>query len=332
MKNRSFSMNQQVHMPWRLLGVLLLVVVFVMLASSSCTQIPATHVGVGENQFTGEYFTLEPGLHVWPFDTRIVPFAVTVTKYDLRRQIIEIGAEPAKLNGVQTDSNSPGRPIVFFFARGWAYPNRETIVELHRKYGRTYLDLWVERVWISSLKAIQGEKGYDYVGNYRVNMENEVEKALQLQLVGDDDKPLVFVSQLAIVDFDYDDNVSGYLNEVAKTEFQRQSAEQQVIINRKLQEAATVKAETDYITVKRQAEAEAIARQTMADSEAYATRVKAEAEAYSIRVVREELSKAPPEALSYFQIQRWDGKLPMYNLGATTPLLQLPQTSTTTGQ
>ena len=96
MKNRSFGLNQQFHMPWRLLGILFLVVVFVMLASSSCTQIPATHIGVGENQFTGEYFTLEPGLHVWPLDPRIVPFAVNVTKYDLRRQIIEIGGEPAE--------------------------------------------------------------------------------------------------------------------------------------------------------------------------------------------------------------------------------------------
>jgi hypothetical protein len=39
---------------------------------------------------------MEPGPHVWPLDPRIVPFAVTVTKYHLRRQIIEIGAGLAK--------------------------------------------------------------------------------------------------------------------------------------------------------------------------------------------------------------------------------------------
>lgn len=317
MKNRSFNVNPQFRFSGRMLGIVLLLILFLLLVSSGYTQIPATHIGVAENQWTGNYFTVEPGFHFWPLDPRIVPFAVTVTKYDLRRQIIEIGAEPARQNGVQTDSNSPGRPVVFFFARGWAYPNRETIIELHRKYGKTYQDSWVERVWISSLKAIQGEKAYDYVGNYRVQMENDVEKALQLQLIGDNDKPLVFVSQLAIVDFDYDDNVNSYLNEVAKKEFERQSAEQQIIINSKLQEAAKIKAETDYITAKRQAEAEAIA-----------TQVKADAEAYSIKVVREELSKAPAEALTYFQVQRWDGKLPVYMLGQTLPFLQLPQTPT----
>ncbi len=314
MKKRSFDFNPpQIRLSGRMIGILFLLILFLFLVSSGATQIPATHIGVAENQLTGDFFTVEPGLHVWPLDPRIVPFAVTVTKYDLRRQIIEIGGEPARENGVQTDSNSPGRPVVFFFARGWAYPNRETIIELHRKYGKTYQDSWVERVWISSLKAIQGEKAYDFVGNYRVQMENDVEKALQLQLIGDNEQPLVFVSQLAIVDFDYDDNVNSYLNEVAKKEFERQSAEQQVIINTKLQEAAKIKAETDYITAKRQAEAEAIS-----------TQVKADAEAYSIRVVREELSKAPAEALTYFQVQRWDGKLPTYMLGETVPFLQFP--------
>jgi hypothetical protein len=41
--------------------------------------------------------------------------------------------------------------------------------------------------------------------------------------------------------------------------------------------------------------------------------------------VREELSKAPAEALTYFQVQRWDGKLPVCLLGQTLPFLQLPQ-------
>jgi len=313
MKNRSFNMNPQFRISARMLGLALMVILFLLLASSGYTQIPATHLGVAENRLTGRFFTVEPGFHIWPLDPRIVPFMVQVTKYDMRRQIIEIGAEPASVNGVQADSNSPGRPVVFFFARGWAYPNPATIVELHRKYGRSYQDNWVERVWISSLKAIQGEKSYDYVGNYRVAMQDEVERALQLQLMGDNEQPLVFVSQLAIVDFDYDDNITGYLNDVAKKEFERQSAEQQIIINQKLQEAAKIQADTDYITAKRRAEAEAIAVQ-----------VKADAEAYSIRVVREELSKAPAQALTYFQVQRWDGKLPTYMLSGAMPFIQVP--------
>ncbi len=108
MKNRSFNMNPQFRFSWRMLGVVLLLILFLFLVSSGYTQIPGTHIGVAENQFTGNYFTVEPGLHFWPLDPRIVPFAVTVTKYDLRRQIIEIGAEPA-----DTELVADFRPVHF---------------------------------------------------------------------------------------------------------------------------------------------------------------------------------------------------------------------------
>ena len=183
-----------------------------LIALSGTAQIPATHVGVVENTWTGELFMLQSGTHIFPFEPRLWPLVTHVEKYDLRRQIIEIGGQPVKQKGVQADSNSPGRPVVYFFCRGWAYPNAERIVELHRRYGRNYLDDWVKRVWVSSLKAIQDERPYDFVENHRVEFQNLVERALQQELLTEDGEPLVYVSQLAVVDFAFSSEVDKVLD------------------------------------------------------------------------------------------------------------------------
>jgi hypothetical protein len=222
-----------------LYSVLIIVGALMFVALSGATQVPATHFAVVENTWTGQFFSLGPVTHIFPFEPRLWPLVSRVFKYDLRRQIIEIG-EPTKEqptvqgSGVQADSNSPGRPVVYVHARGWSYPNREKIIELHRRYGPDYLNSWVERVWVSSLKGIQGQRPYDFVGNFRVRMQDEVEKDLQAQLLAEDEQPIVIVSQLAIVNFGYDPAIEGYLDQVAQKEFERQSAEQQILINQKL--------------------------------------------------------------------------------------------------
>lgn len=298
-------------------------------------QIPATHIAVVENTWTGKLISLGPGTHIWPLEPRLVPFISRVTNYDLRRQIIEIGGEPVRERGVQADSNSPGRPVVSFWARGWAYPNPDKIIELHRRYGPGYQDNWIERVWVSSLKAVQGERPYDFVGNKRVEFQDLVEKGLQEQLLGEDKIPLVEISQLAIADFGFDENIEAYLNTVAQKEFERQQAEQQILINQKQQEAAQIQAETNYIITKRAAEAEqakliaeakgrAEGQKLVAEAEAYQIRVKYQAETDGIKLVQEALAKSPEAYLEYQRNQRWNGELPRYMLGSVPlPFVQI---------
>jgi regulator of protease activity HflC (stomatin/prohibitin superfamily) len=311
------------------LGVAVAILVgglLVFFALTGATQVPATHVAVVENTFTGQFFSLGPGTHIFPFEPRLWPLTTVVTKYDLRRQIIEIGAPPAGSGagdemeavmrwGVEADSNSPGRPIVRYHARGWAYPNQDEVIELHRRYGLGYADRWVERVWISALKAVQGRNPYDYVGNNRIQMQDEIEQALQEQLLAEDGEPIVIVSQLAVVNFGYDPNMESYLDSVAQKEFERQQAEQQILINEKQQNAAKIEADTNYIVTVRRAEAEraqriaqaegqAQAQKTLADAEAYSIRAKYEAEAEGIKLVQEAIARSP-EYLTYQQQEAW---------------------------
>lgn len=310
-------------------------IVFMILISGSA-QVPATSLGVVENTLTGQLYVLQPGTHIWPFTPYLVPLITKVTVYDLRRQIIEIGGQPVKEQGVQADSKSPGRPVVYFYSRGWAYPNPDKIIELHRRYGLTYLDTWVEQVWVSQLKAIQGGQPYDYVGNSREAFQDKVEESLQAQLRGEDNEPLVFVSQLAVVDFDYDDAVNAFLAGVAQKEFERQTAEQQILINKKQQEATLIAATTAYSQtiiaangerekLTREAEGRAEAQKKMAAASAYQILAEATAKAEGIRAVMNAIGANPDAYLAYATVIQWDGKLPTYMFGnVPLPFISIP--------
>jgi len=307
-------------------GTIIVLAIMALVGLSGATQVPATHWAVVENTITGQFFDLGPGLHIWPIEPRLWPIGTNVSKYDLRPQIIEIGGQPVDEKGVQADSNSPGRPVVYFYARGWAYPNKEKIITLHRLYGTSYLDNWVERVWVSSLKATQGERAYDFVGNYRIQFQDLVEKELQKQLLDLDEGSIVFVSQLAIVDYDFSAEINAFLDQVAEKEFKQQQAQQDVRIAEQEQKAATIRAETLYIEKKRGAEAtqaesialaegdaqatktmaggEADARKLLADADAYTIQAKYQAEADGITMVQQAVSQAP-DYLTYQKQRVW---------------------------
>jgi hypothetical protein len=238
-------------------------------------------------------------------------------------------------NGVASTSNSPGQPTVFFYARGWAEPNPVKLEQLHRRYGSTYVDTWVEPVWVTTLKSVQGQRAFDYIQANRAKLENEVETTLQAQLLDEDGQPIVFVRQLAIVDFDYDDETNKRLQQISQREFDRQQAAAQVEINQQRQRAAVIEAETNYNNTKRAAEAEQARRIAEAEGQAQATRTQAQAEAFKIETEAKaragairELNAAvstAPGYLEYQRTERWNGQLPQYMLGsAPLPFVEVP--------
>jgi hypothetical protein len=309
---------------WIVAGLVLAIACVVFLvALSGAVYVPATSNAVIENTLTGELFVLGPGTRIWPFEPRLTPLVTRVTLYDLRDQVIEIGGQPVKEFGIEASSSSPGRPIVYFYARGWAKVNPDKLIELHRRRGTDWADSWVEKVWVTALKNVQRVTAYDYVGTEPLEFTQRVESGLQAELVDVDSEPIIFVSQLAIADYDYADEVNSYLDQVAQLEFTRQEEVNRESIVLQQQTNKQIEADTDYNVKKRAAEAyqieietraagDATAKKLAADAEAYAIEQRYTAEAEGVMLLQQALARSPEAYLDYLRARQWDGRLPTW--------------------
>lgn len=95
---------------------------------------------------------------------------------------------------------------------------------------------------------------------------------------------------------------------------QKIQAQQQAERQRYELEQAQVRAQQDKVT----AEGQANARRAQAQGEADAIRIQAEAQAQANRLLAESLT---PEVIRYLQMQKWDGKLPVFNGSTAMPLI-----------
>lgn len=286
---------------------------FWMLAA---VYVPATSRAVVENTATGSIKVIGPGVHVWPLQPDLVPLASKVTIYNMRRQRIEIGfekPEPGNVQGVAAGSSSPGNPTVYIEARGWATPDPKYLAQLHRDYGPDYANSWVERNWVTALKAVQGRHPYNYLTGHRDKMSTEVEETLQKQLyVGD--VPLVDISQLAITNFDFDKSINDQLDLVANKEFERQKAEEDIVIAEQTQKAEQVKAQT---------------RLNVAKTDAQASIEKAQGDARSVQLINQAVAAQGGAYLQYQAITKWNGILPSFMLGGSSvPFINIPAGTT----
>jgi len=326
---------------------------FIVSVGGGVVVIQPTEIGVVENRLIGQVYPLSSGTHVWPFSPNVVPLFTKTSTYSIRNQVVEIGETPkdkkppdglseTQAFGVPSSSDSPGMPVVFFKARGWAQVNLSNVAELHKRFGPQYLDKWVEQNWISTLKAAQSKHPFDYCKLNREALQTEVEEALQAQLeVHGPDGPiqLVIVSQLAIVDFDYSKKTNDFLDELLRSDYTRQQAIQMQLINTQAQAAEKISADTKYLVEVRQAEAQAAQAVAKAEGEARAIKMRADADAYAIQArykaeaegiqkVQAVLSSAPAGYLEYQKTGKWDGRLPMYILGnSPVPFMSLPTTT-----
>lgn len=300
----SIYVNESVKRISLILGALCVGSIFGFFWMLSAVYVPATSAAVVENTATGNFKQIGPGLHIWPLQPNLTPFMSKTTVYNMRREKIEIGEEGA---GIPSGSASAGNPTVFIKARGWASPNPDKLIELHKKYGADYANNWVEQNWITAAKTVQGQHPYDYLVNNREGMANEIEVALQKQLVDDDEKPLVLVSQLAITNFDFEAQIQQLLKDVAAKEFERQKAIEDKEIALQQQAAEQVKADTRYnVAVK--------------DGETTKAVAAAEAEAIRLKYSNQEMSDA---YLRKIWIEKWDGKLPVLS-GGSGQILNMP--------
>lgn len=280
---------------------------FALAVLSAATYVPATNVAVVENTTTGNFKVIGPGIHIWPLQPDLVPLTSKVTQYNMRRQRIEIGTEKES-NGIASGSASPGQPVVYIQARGWVTPNRTQLIELHRRFGPTYADNWVERNWVTSVKAVQGVHPYDYLAGNRDRFSTEVEDALQKELYDGEENPLVVVTELAVTNFEYDKKTNDNLQAIADRANRQREATEEIEIAKREQEKQGVEAETRrQVAVK--------------DGQALVATANAEAEAIRIKYENEQRAQA---YLQKLWIDKWNGQLPIYQMGNSTPLVQIP--------
>ncbi|HEX9370295.1 MAG TPA: hypothetical protein VF897_04790, partial [Roseiflexaceae bacterium] len=95
---------------------------------------------------------------------------------------------------------------------------------------------------------------------------------------------------------------------------QKIQAQQQAEQQKYQLQQAKVKADQDVA----QATGQANALKAQAEGEAQATLTRAQAQAEANKLLSQSLT---PELIRYQQLQRWDGKLPVFSGGGATPLI-----------
>jgi len=338
--DREDSSSTKIKQPKYTLGVTLAAVglgILVMLMFGIIAVVGPNEIGVLENSATGRFTVLNPGTYIWPFSGN-APFVTSVKNYTLINQVVEVGRSPAQKEGIQGDSNSPGRPVVYIVAKAWVHVNKDQILQLHRLYGQSYVQSWLNGVLQDAVKTVQGKNPYDYIGSNRGQFELDVTTEFQNRLLNnenEDKQQLIVVSQVQIIDWDLSEQMNQNLEAVIAKTNEAKTAGQQEEINLRNQAAAIVQSQTEYNITKKKAEADAEKLKLEAGAQAAATRLKADADAYAvaakykaesdgIKQIQQALSSIPDGYKLYLMYQSWNGDLPDYlTSGAVIPFIDI---------
>lgn len=331
----------------RLALIMLPVVVFLFAVSTICfsgAYIKPTECGVVENTYTGHMSVLSPGIHFWPKDKDLIPFASKVVKYDLKQLEIKVGTGEVatKETGIETRSTSPGNPKIYYIVRSLYQIVPEQVLTIHRQYGTNYKELWVEKSFLSAIKTVQGALEYSAVYN-REDMQTKIKEKFG-SIMYYDGKQAIKIVQVDVVDYGFEDELDRLLTQIKNKEFDRANAEKDnaTALARKTGELEVAKKQQE-INVSQQT-----ADQTAADTakyiaislatsdaekvrlagkaEADASKAKALAQAEGITKIQEALSLNSEGYLKFTLYSKWQGNVPNYvgNL-ASIPLIDITQ-------
>lgn len=304
-KNRS---NAQFVPPlWT--GILLVLMgILGIVDMTSAQYIGPAEIGVVENTSTGHLRVIKSGLHIWPFDSKVVPLVSNTSKYDLGAVKFEIGeGDKTNKDGVQADSNTEGRPVVYFHNQINVTPNPDKIIELHKKFGPGYINSWVKQGAESATKTVQGNLPFDYVGNNRGDFELKVREELERRLKLDVGESWVNVNQVVVINYDYDDSTNNSLTQIfaAKQKASQAEAELKEAAQRKLITETNAQADAAKVTTAAQAEKQ------KRDLESQGDLAKAKNDALGIKAIEEALASSP-SYVGYLQATKWNGILPQF--------------------
>lgn len=289
------------------LGIAALIALVVLsLIFASWRTIEPGYVGIvfdkASRRVTG---TQEPG---WVF---VNPFTQSITKYP-------IGVQTLIMVQADKEGQTSGDDSVKVGTREGQTMNADVSVQysVERSQAANLYQTWagapievirdnlVRQVTRSALNDIASQYGWEEIyGAKRIEYTQKVSAELEKRFAS---KNVKFESL----------NLRGwFLPEALQKALESKISAQQQAQQQQFQlDQARIKAQQDQVA----AEGQANALREQAEGEADATKIRAAAQAEANKQLAQSLT---PALIEYQQLQRWDGKLPVFNGGGATPLI-----------
>jgi regulator of protease activity HflC (stomatin/prohibitin superfamily) len=265
------------------------------------------YVGVVFNKISHQVVTgaLEPGwAFINPFTTSIQEYPVTIQNYSMLQKGSE--GQVTGDDSIKVQSNE-GQQLNLDVVIQYQVKRAEA-GQLYQDWGgasiETVEDRVVRQYTRSQVPVVASQYGWEEItSGKRAEIVEKISAGLQAEFAR---RHLELVS-FGIREVHLPESLQQALN--AKIQVQQQAEQQKYQL-----EQARVKAQQDQV----EAEGRANAQRAQAQGEADATRIRAEAQAEANKKLAESLTS---ELIRYEQLQRWDGRLPLFQGGGATPLI-----------
>ena len=290
-----------------LVVIALIAIVLLGLTVSAWRSIAPGYVGIVFDKAT---HTVTPGAQEpgWAF---INPFSQAIQQYPVTIQTYSMVAKGTEGQTTGDDSikvqSNEGQQINLDVVIQYQVIKEEAGL-LYQDWGGADIefvqDQVVRQYTRSQVPVVASKYGWEEITSGKRDVINdEISKGLDTEFA----KRHMRLVSFAVREVHLPDSLQKALD--AKIQAQQQAEQQKYQLAQ-----AKVKAEQDVA----QATGEANALKAQAEGEASATLTRAKAQAEANRQLAQSVT---PELIRYQQIQRWDGKLPVFSGGGATPLI-----------
>ena len=285
-------------------GIALCAVLFIaLIVFLGCIKtVPTGYTGILTTFGRVEEQTMSAGVHL------IAPWQ-RVVKLDNRTQKVELTTQTFSSDIQQVDVQMSVNYAI----------DQSTAQNLYKTVGEKYFDNIVYPRILENTKAVFAQ----YTAEELVGTRQNLSVQIQDYLAKDVAQYGITIVSFAVEDIDFTDaftnaveakqvaqqnKLTAETEQAQKTMEQKAAAERQVIDAEAQAEVAKIQAEADLEVTKIQADAAEYAGQK---------------EAAKNKAISEWLT---PDLIQYYYIQQWNGKLPNYMMGNSSPLIELPVT------
>jgi regulator of protease activity HflC (stomatin/prohibitin superfamily) len=290
-----------------LVVIALIAIVLLGLTVSAWRSIAPGYVGIIFDKASHEVTTgaLEPGwAFINPFTQAIQQYPVTIQTYSMVQKGSE--GQTSGDDSIKVQSNE-GQQINLDVVIQYQVIKGEAAA-LYQDWGGKDIefvqDQVVRQYTRSQVPVVASRYGWEEITSSKRDVINgEISKGLEVEFA----KRHMRLISFAVREVHLPQSLQTALDQ--KIQAQQQAEQQKYQLQQ-----AKVKAEQDVA----QATGQANALKAQAEGEASATLTRAKAQAEANRQLAQSLT---PDLIRYQQLQRWDGKLPLFSGGGVTPLI-----------